>query len=197
VNGTVTVSLSSDPIYVIASSMMAQAALSITSTSGHVGTALHLVTSGGSGGGLVSFSVVNGTATGCALTGGSLSAQSAGTCVVTATKAADSNFDAVSSDATAIAMALPARPSKVTARFVKSSRTLSASAKSELRVLARKLLPGATVTVTGYAKDQSALALSRATAVADYLKRLVKVRVILKTVTTSPSNQTIVTTIEQ
>jgi hypothetical protein len=197
VNGTVTVTFSSDPLYAITSSMVAQAVLSITSTSGHVGTALHLVTSGGSGAGALSFGVVNGTATGCAVTAGALTSQSAGTCIVTATKAADPNYDAVTSNATTIAMALPANPSKVTASFATGSSTLSARAKAELRALAKKLLPGAAVTVTGYAKGHLALAKSRASAVAKYLRQLVRIRVTLKTVLTSHANQTSVTTNKQ
>ena len=197
VNGTVTVTFSSDPVYAIASSMVAQAALSITSTSGHVGTALRLVTTGGSGTGALSFSVAKGTASGCAISSGSLTARSAGTCIVTASKAADPNYDAVTSNATTIAFSLPANPSKITAMFATGKSTLSAGTKAALRSLAKKLLPGAAVTVTGYAKGQSLLARSRAEAVAKYLKQFLHVKVTLKTVTTSHSNEATITTNKQ
>jgi hypothetical protein len=86
----------------------AQAALTVTSLSGTVGTPLALATSGGSGTGAVSFVVVNGSASGCAVTAGALSATSAGTCIVTATKASDSTNLAVSSTPTTVTLtALP------------------------------------------------------------------------------------------
>ena len=74
-----------------------QAALAVTSTSGTFGLGLALTTSGGSGTGAVSYSVVDGTASGCSETAGVLSVSSAGTCLVTATKAGDSNYNAASS----------------------------------------------------------------------------------------------------
>jgi hypothetical protein len=79
-----------------------QAALTITSTSGTYGTPLTLTTSGGSGIGAVTYVVDSGdtgdTATGCSISsGGVLSSASAGTCLVTATKGADSDYDATSS----------------------------------------------------------------------------------------------------
>jgi hypothetical protein len=80
-----------------------QTALIVTSTSGTYGTGLTLTTSGGSGTGAVSY-VINsgGTASGCSISSGALSVTSVGTCFVTATKAADSNYNAVSSAKTTI-----------------------------------------------------------------------------------------------
>jgi hypothetical protein len=197
VNGTVTVTFSSDPLFAVTSSQVAQAPLSITSTSGRFGTALSLTTSGGSGSGTLSFSVVNGTATGCSVTGALLTSLSAGTCVVTATKAADSSFDSVSSGATTIDLALPVVPSKVSTSFAAHKAALSAGARSQLRALAKKLIAGASVTVTGYAKGDATLAKARATAVANYLKSLVHVKVTLKTVTRTSANEVAVTTSKQ
>ena len=136
-------------------------------------------------------------ADGCVVASGTLISQSAGTCIVTATKAADSNYDAVSSNATTIALAIPAVPSRLTTTFVRNKSTLSAGAKSALRVLAKKLRPGATVTITGYAKSSSSLARRRAVAVANYLKTLVKLVVVVKTVTSSVANKATVTTNKQ
>jgi hypothetical protein len=72
-----------------------------------VGTALTLSTGGGSGTGAVTFSVVNGTATGCAISGTSLKVTTAGTCIVTASKASDGNYLVASSVATTVTFVNP------------------------------------------------------------------------------------------
>jgi hypothetical protein len=72
----------------------AQSALSLSSLSGSFGTPLTLTTSGGSGGGSVSYVYAAGTTT-CSLSGSTLTANSAGTCLVTATKEADANYSLV------------------------------------------------------------------------------------------------------
>ncbi|HWE59673.1 MAG TPA: hypothetical protein VG228_08265, partial [Solirubrobacteraceae bacterium] len=82
-----------------------QAALTVTSTSGTVGTALTLTTSGGSGSGTVSYTAVDGTAAGCSVSGTTLTTSSSGTCTVTATKAADADYNQVSSAATTVMLA--------------------------------------------------------------------------------------------
>lgn len=82
----------------------AQAALSLTSVTGTFGTPLTLATSGGSGTGAVTFAVANGTATGCAVSANALSASSAGTCSVTATKAGDATYVPASSSATTVTL---------------------------------------------------------------------------------------------
>ena len=81
-----------------------QAALSVTSVAGTLGTPLTLTTSGGSGTGTVTYSVVDGTATGCTVTGGALSAQGAGTCIVTASKAGDATYLSISSTPTTVSL---------------------------------------------------------------------------------------------
>ena len=48
---------------------------------------------------------LGGTASGCSITAGVLSVSSAGTCVVTATKAQDANYNAVSSPRTTVTFA--------------------------------------------------------------------------------------------
>ena len=82
-----------------------QSALSITSTSGLVGSALTLTTSGGSTAGTITFAVSNGTATGCQIISGSLSTSTGGSCLVTATMAGDNNYNAISSTQTTITFA--------------------------------------------------------------------------------------------
>ena len=82
----------------------AQAQLVVSSTQGTQGTPLALSVTGGSGTGSVSYTVANGTATGCTLTGTNLTATSTGTCLVTATKAGDANYNSVSSSQTTVTM---------------------------------------------------------------------------------------------
>ncbi len=92
-----------------------QAPLVVTSTAGTYGTALTLTTSGGSGTGAVSYTVVNGTALGCAVVlTDQLTSTSAGTCLVTATKAADASYNATSSAQTAVTLALAPSTTAVT-----------------------------------------------------------------------------------
>jgi hypothetical protein len=83
-----------------------QTALTLATTSAASnGSSYSLVlsTNGGSGSGLVTYALDSGgTASGCAIAGGTLSAASAGTCVVTATKAADNSYALTSSAATSV-----------------------------------------------------------------------------------------------
>ena len=79
-----------------------QAALSVASRDGVLGTPLALVTSGGSSGGALSYAVTNGTATGCTITSGNLTVSTAGTCSVTATMAGNATYNDISSSATAV-----------------------------------------------------------------------------------------------
>jgi hypothetical protein len=75
----------------VTSSSVAQATLTIANTTltGTVGTPITLSSAGGSGAGAVTFSV---TGTGCSVNGTSLTATSATTCVVMATKAASTGY---------------------------------------------------------------------------------------------------------
>ena len=100
-------SLASSPS--ISVTKAAQATLSLTSTSAtYNGSAysLSLATSGGSGTGALSFVVAAGTATGCAVSGSTLSATTSGTCLVTATQAADADYNATSSVQTTVTFAM-------------------------------------------------------------------------------------------
>jgi len=84
---------------------LAQAALTVTSTSGTVGTPLTLTYGGGSGSGLVTYGVSNGTATGCAIVSDALIAATAGTCDVSAQKAGDATYLPISSTPTTVTLA--------------------------------------------------------------------------------------------
>jgi hypothetical protein len=85
----------------------AQAALTVTSLTGYLGTPLVLATTGGSGTGAVTFTATPGTALGCIVTGTSLAVTSLGTCLVTATKAASLTNLAVSSVVTTVTFVVP------------------------------------------------------------------------------------------
>jgi uncharacterized repeat protein (TIGR02543 family) len=74
-------------------------ALVINSTAVTYGSTLSLTTTGGSGSGSNSFAVDSGP---CTVSGSTLTPTAAGTCMVTATKAANGNYLAASSDSTAI-----------------------------------------------------------------------------------------------
>ena len=74
-----------------------QAPLSVTSLVGYFGSSLTLTTSGGSGPGSVTFSLVSAGSANCSLNGIMLSATSVGTCTVQATKAASLDYQVASS----------------------------------------------------------------------------------------------------
>jgi len=174
-----------------------QAPLSVTSLNGQVGAPLALTTSGGSGTGSLSFVVVNGTGTGCSVTGAVLSATGAGTCLVTATKAGDSQYLATTSASTPVLMA-PAStvhlPGPVTLTFTGSSIHLTTADKAKLVTLAHKLIAGAHVTITGFAWHNHARAIGRAHAAAAFLATRLSLHVTLKAVTTSHSNKAVAVT---
>lgn len=122
--------VSSDPT-TITFGKAAQDALSVTSTNGTYGNPLPLTTSGGSGTGAVSFSTMDGSASGCAVNGATLTSTSSGTCSVTATKATDTNYLPTSTTPTAVTlMAGTQAPLHVTSTTVISGAPLSTSGGS-------------------------------------------------------------------
>jgi hypothetical protein len=76
-----------------------QSSLTLSSTIGTFGSNLALTTAGGSGTGAVTFAVDSGP---CSLSGATLTPTGAGTCMVTATKAANGNYLVANSSSTAI-----------------------------------------------------------------------------------------------
>jgi hypothetical protein len=87
----------------VAVNRASQATLTLTSTNATYGETLPLTASGGSGGGDVSFAVVSGT---CSVSGTILTPGDAGSsCVVRATKALDSNYNAANSADTTVSIA--------------------------------------------------------------------------------------------
>lgn len=80
-----------------------QSPLSLSSTSGTQGTALTLTSSGGSGSGVVTFAVNSLGTANCSISGGnSLRASAVGSCSVTVTKDADTNYLSASSIPTTV-----------------------------------------------------------------------------------------------
>jgi hypothetical protein len=94
-----------------------QETLVVSSVNGTIGSPLTLTTSGGSGTGLVTYAVTNGTATGCAESGGVLTVSSLGTCLVVATKASDSTYAEASSISTAVTFGDIVAPALYTGGF--------------------------------------------------------------------------------
>ena len=92
-----------------------QAAVTVVApVSGVYGQVYGLSTTGGTGSGAVSYSV--GSSTACSVAGASLSmTRGSGTCAVTATKAADSNFNAATSDVATVTTAKVVTSTSLTA----------------------------------------------------------------------------------
>jgi uncharacterized protein YjdB len=89
--------------FTIAIAKANQSALTITSTSGSFGTPLKLTATGGSTSEAISYAVTGGNAGTCTISNGdSLTTTTGGTCLVVATMAGDSNYNAVSTVATTI-----------------------------------------------------------------------------------------------
>ena len=83
-----------------------QANVVLSSTSGTYGTDLILTATGGSGGGALSYVVTSTGTAGCSIASGNiLSATTPGTCTVTATRAASTNYLVESSTATTVTIA--------------------------------------------------------------------------------------------
>jgi hypothetical protein len=86
--------------------LASQASLVLSSTSGTYGTALTLIATGGSGGGVLSYAVTAAGTAGCSISSSNLlSATAPGTCTVTATRAASTNYFVQSSTATTVTFA--------------------------------------------------------------------------------------------
>jgi hypothetical protein len=79
--------------------------------------------------------------------------------------------------------------------FIAGRSTLSAAMKSALTQFSRKLLPGASVIFTGYAKDNAALARKRARAASTFLLKLVRIKASFAAVTNLATSKTVVVTI--
>jgi len=175
-----------------------QAALVVTSVNATYGRPYILVTSGGSGTGALSYTVANGTATGCVLSGAAtLKSTTSGTCIVTATKAADSTYAVTSSVATPVAFATLAIPGAVRLTFPNNSIVLTGGARNQIVVLIRRLTVHSVVSITGYAKGNAALARKRAQVAEKYLTQRLHLRVQLHWNTSSATQSALIVTESQ
>jgi len=174
----------------------AQAAIRLASTRAVLGAPFVLSARGGSGNGVVKFAVAARSTTGCYLTGNSLHAPRSGQCVVRITKAADTSHLSATSMVTVV-FAMPPRPAAVALFFAAKSHALSPSSMLAIRALSKKLLPGAVVNVTAYAKGSLVVAEQRSIAAAQYLGRFRRVHVQLHYVTNTKLDQVIITTTKQ
>jgi hypothetical protein len=175
----------------------AQSALVVTSVHATYGRTFTLKTTGGSGTGALTFTVANGTATGCALSGATLKSATPGTCVVTATKANDATYASISSSATTVTFAKLAIPHAVRLTFANNSSALSGAARNAIIVLIRKLTTHSVVSITGYARGNASLAHRRAAAAGTYLSQRLHLRVQLHWNTSSATQSDVITTKSQ
>jgi len=173
--------------------LKSQASLLISSGPGQVGSPLLLSTSGGSGTGLVSYEVTNGTAKGCSVKGTFLTATFAGTCIVTGTKAGDSDYASVQSAAVSLAFVAKGEIAPVTIQFSPGQSSLSSMEKVELTALAKRLSVRSLVTCTGYAVGNNALASQRANAVKTLLATRGILHFMISTVTNGHDNWATIT----
>ncbi|MGB8196193.1 MAG: hypothetical protein WCF25_04210 [Acidimicrobiales bacterium] len=169
-----------------------QAALVVATVHATYGRNFALKTTGGSGTGALSFTVANGTATGCTLTGTTLKSTTAGTCIVTATKANDATYAAISSAATTVTFAKLAIPGAVRIKFVTNSAALPGAGRTAIVILIRKLTVHSVVSITGYAKGNTTLAHRRALIAQTYLVQRLHVRVQLHWSSASSATQGVV-----
>jgi hypothetical protein len=168
--------------------------LSVASLTGHVGLSLTLSAKGDPGGGALSFRVSNGTANGCTIKGDSITAKSAGTCIVIATRQARGSTPEVSSKPAIIRFDKSApRTNALTITFGARVSALSSVSMVRIATFAKSLKNGDWLICTGYAKGDPALATRRAASVARYLISLVKVYVTLRSVTIGADDKAILT----
>jgi outer membrane protein OmpA-like peptidoglycan-associated protein len=99
-----------------------------------------------------------------------------------------------SSPTTTVPAKHPKIPAALDLSFAAGSFALSASDKTQLQALAKKLEAGAKVTITGYALSNPSLARNRALSTADFLFARVKVTWRVVSVSTHSLNRVTVTT---
>jgi hypothetical protein len=174
-----------------------QAALVLASVHATYGRAFTLKTTGGTGTGGLSYTVVNGSAKGCVLAGATLKSSTAGTCIVTATKANDSTYASIESPATTVTFAKLPIPRALRLTFATNSSALSGATRNAIVALVRKLTVHSVVSITGYAKGNAALAHRRAAAAGTFLRQRLHVRVQLRWSTASSPSSVVIATKSQ
>ncbi len=174
-----------------------QTTLVVTSVNATYGRTYALHTSGGSGTGATTYVAANGTASGCSLSGATLKSSSTGTCIVTATKVADSTYATTTSVAATVTFAKLPIPHAVRVNYSVNKAALSLAARNTIIALSRKLTTHSTVLVTGYAKGNLRLARSRAIVAAHFLVRRVHVRIHYRYITRSATQSALLRTLGQ
>ena len=132
--------------FTLAMATIPQASLSLTSISGTYGSGLTLAASGGTTGGLVSYSVSSGSTT-CSISSGTITSSGAGTCLVTATMAGDSYYSAVNTGQTTVTFAKAAQSALSLTSLsgtYGTPLTLSTSGGSGTGSLSYSVAPGST-----------------------------------------------------
>jgi hypothetical protein len=109
----------------VVASQIPQPKFSLLSTVAALEHPIALITTGGAGVNTPTFAVTNGTATGCAITGTTLSATTIGTCMVTASEASSATYlAATSGSVTFTFVANPPPVAVLTATHVKGSAVI-------------------------------------------------------------------------
>ena len=174
--GVASLSVSAPEVIVVIHTLLQQPTLVVSSGRATAGSTITLSTSGGSGSGGVSYAIVpGGTASGCALSGSTLSAQGPGTCLVQATKAADSQYGSTTSAATVETFAVPPLPRPLVIGLGARSSTLGAGAQRAVSTFGAHA-PGLII-VFAYGSGSASLARARASAVVHALRKVTSVRI--------------------
>jgi hypothetical protein len=173
VNGSVTISMSSDPTFLVAAPMTPQAALHVVSARGVAGAKLSLSTSGGSGSGVVVFVATDGTAKGCVVTGDALTASSAGTCNVVATKAASAQYETMTSSTASITFVTKVAVSSKSfiLHYGNRSTVMGSTLRAAAAAFSRQLVRGDVVTVRENDKGDVKIATIRLNALVALLRK--------------------------
>jgi hypothetical protein len=162
-NGSVTITMSSDPTFLVTAPTMRQAVLHVVLAQGAAGSKLTLSTSGGSGSGAVAFVATDGSAHGCTIAGDVLTAATAGTCNVIATKAASAQYETTSSATVHIAFVskVPVKSESIILHYANKSTAMGSSMRAATTVFSRRLVKGEVVTVRENDKGDVKVATTR------------------------------------
>lgn len=182
-------------VFAAAPTLQPQNQLEVAPLQGSTGKALTLVAGGGSGSGGLTFELLMGSAPSCALNGNRLTNSKPGNCRVEVTKAGDSRYTSATSPARLITFRSPPLPPTMTLSFKGTTATLTAHEQQLLKALVSKLMPGAALKVTGFARGNALLARARALVVSRFLQKRLHCNVALFDVVSRAVNQVTVKTL--
>jgi hypothetical protein len=172
-NGSVTITMSSDPTFLVAAPTTLQAALHVMPAHGTAGSKLTLSSSGGSGSGAVAFVATDGTARGCTVTGDVLTATSTGTCSVVATKAASAQYETATSATVSISFVtkVAVKSKSVILHYASKSTVTGSSLRATATAFSRQLVKGEVVTIRENDKGDVKIATTRLRAIVALLRK--------------------------